>query len=327
MGQFIDFKFVIAHADALAVLKRLIKRSAEGPGDIRQSGNELRCRCPLPDHEDKRVSFSLNTRSKLFKCFGCGAQGDLLELVSRVLSVDMRTAATRIAEWSGSPLSDRQKRDQRAVGSGRASVPAEDSPAWQPFTTALRLDPDHAYAERFDHGLIEAFEMGYQDRGLMQGRWCVRLHDAFGQPIGYIGRWIEGELPGETPRWLLPKGFPKADHLFNLHRVLEPNGSCASQHLVIVEGVGDVIRLHGLGIPAVGLFGTSVSDAHLAHLADVEVRQVTLMLDGDEPGQAAVPAAVMRLSGVSFVRHLALPEGEDPASIDEAFLHEHLWWS
>jgi DNA primase len=100
--------------------------------------------------------------------------------------------------------------------------------------------------------LRDVFGVGFCQKGSMQGRVCVPIHNAQGNLVGYAGRWI-GEpetLPKGEEKWKLPAGFHKSLELFNLHRVRR------CRQLVVVEGFFDAIRLHGLRIGAVALMGT-----------------------------------------------------------------------
>lgn len=47
--------------------------------------------CPI--HNEKTASFSINTQKQIFHCFGCGAGGDAITLVSILLKVNMYEAA------------------------------------------------------------------------------------------------------------------------------------------------------------------------------------------------------------------------------------------
>jgi len=51
-----------------------------GPGQMRRRGAEWVARCPLPDHEDRFPSFSVNARKNVWHCFGCLRGGDVVEL-------------------------------------------------------------------------------------------------------------------------------------------------------------------------------------------------------------------------------------------------------
>ena len=41
-------------------------------------------KCPMPDHDDGNPSFGVNTKTNTYNCFGCGATGDLIQLVQDV---------------------------------------------------------------------------------------------------------------------------------------------------------------------------------------------------------------------------------------------------
>jgi hypothetical protein len=53
-----------------------------GPGGMRKAGKEWVGRCPLPDHEDKTPSFTVNPEKNLWFCHGCLKGGDVVELAS-----------------------------------------------------------------------------------------------------------------------------------------------------------------------------------------------------------------------------------------------------
>lgn len=104
--------------------------------------------------------------------------------------------------------------------------------------------------------------------------------------------------------------------LYNLHRVV------GAELVVLVEGFFDVMRLAEFGIPAVACMGTAVSDTQVELLKGIGVRRVVVAFDGDDEGQAAVPAAISLLTRSFFTRHGALPVGEDPGSADEMALRQ-----
>lgn len=51
-----------------------------GPGGLRRRGAEWVGRCPLPEHEEKTPSFTVNPEKGVFWCFGCLQGGDVIEL-------------------------------------------------------------------------------------------------------------------------------------------------------------------------------------------------------------------------------------------------------
>jgi DNA primase len=75
-----------------------------GPGGMRRIGNEWVGRCPLPDHEDRSPSFTVNSDKNVWFCHGCLRGGDLVELgrlVWRYDQSDAHVAAAEILLWFG----------------------------------------------------------------------------------------------------------------------------------------------------------------------------------------------------------------------------------
>ena len=66
----------------------------------------------------------------------------------------------------------------------------------------------------------------------------------------------------------------------------------------MVEGFFGTIRLHGERIPAVALMGGSISEQQIALLQEhcPNLRFVTVMLDGDEPGREAAQKIAAQLA-------------------------------
>jgi DNA primase len=120
-------------------------------------------------------------------------------------------------------------------------------------------------------------------------------------------------------KYRLPPKFRKLELLYNIERV------AGHKHVVLVEGFWSVFRFHELGIPAVALMGTTLSDAHVGLLRDAGVRFATVMLDGDEPGQQGAGEAIALLAAEGFwVRNVMLLAGKQPDTMPQEFLDRHL---
>ncbi len=320
MGQFIDFRFVKDNASFEAVLRRY-------DIDLKGTGDERSALCPF--HEETKPSFKVNLKKGGFHCFGCGAKGNVLDFVAKLEGCDLREAAVIVAEASGISLSERTeaaetprsgrntakapKRPETAPVAPQAApkaaktVTAREKAAPQerpernpPLSFRLKLDPEHPYLlGRLSASLIQHFELGYCDRGMMKGRIAIPIHDADGELVAYAGRWADDDVPDEVEKYLLPPKFGKSLVLFNLSRLARP-----IEHVVVVEGYFGAMRLHGLGVPVVALMGSSIADEQVALLREAGVRQVSLMLDGDEPGRAAALAMLPFLARSFFVRRL-----------------------
>ena len=340
--QYVDFAFVKEHASFERVLAHYNLK-------LTGAGAQRAVLCPF--HRERKPSCKVELERKIFQCFGCGTKGNILEFVALLEGddTDLRAAAIKIAEVcainTAPPRPDRRegqraapktarKSPRKARGEAeapaaaksppkrparsRAAAAAADEAANAPLTFELKLDPEHPYlAERgLSAEVIAEFGLGFCSRGLMGGRICIPIHDEHGKLVAYAGRWPGDDVPDGQERYKLPAKFHKSRVLFNLHRL------AAGEHVVLVEGYWSVFRLHVLGVPVAGLMGWSVSPEQVALLLERGVRSVTLLLDGDDAGQAARERVLPNLSAAFFVRAPVLSDGEKPDTIAEATLRE-----
>ena len=66
---------------------------------VRRSGDELRGPCPLHRSQSPRSrSFAANLRKGVFRCFACGASGNLLDLYAAARGLSVYEAALELCE-------------------------------------------------------------------------------------------------------------------------------------------------------------------------------------------------------------------------------------
>ncbi|WP_299293985.1 CHC2 zinc finger domain-containing protein [uncultured Tateyamaria sp.] len=298
---------------------------------------QVKIHCPF--HDDRTPSCSINLTGKKFNCFGCDAQGNLLDFIILMEGgdTDDHTARYAAAETAvgimgrdlkefGRASAPKSKTKAKVKAAPKSAPPADDTPAppiANPlFEKELKLQFDHPFLAARDvtPEQAERFELGYCKAGLMRGRIAIRLHNRDGEALGYVGRYASEDIPDGTERYLFPKDFHKSLELWNLHRAL----TLEKRFLVVVEGYWSTIRLHDLGIPTAALMGSSVSPEQAELIRTVGIRHALLLLDGDDPGRKAAPAAAHVLSQHVYVRTLVLPEGEKPDSVPAKFLEPFL---
>ena len=165
---------------------------------------------------------------------------------------------------------------------------------------------------------MERFGLGYCAKGIMAGRVCIPIHNHAGELVAYAGRWAGSaeSLPKGKGKYELPAGFHKELELFNLHRVKH------CRHLVVVEGYFGAIRLAGAKIPAVALMGSSIAEEQVRLLEEhcSNLRFVTVMLDGDEPGREAAQKVAAQLAQSWWTRFAQLADGMQPDAVEDANL-------
>lgn len=86
MMQLLDLE-EIRHANPLpAVVGGMVK--------LHRSGNEWKACCPL--HNERTPSFTIFAGGRRYHCFGCGAHGDVLDLIQHLHGVSLRDAAAML---------------------------------------------------------------------------------------------------------------------------------------------------------------------------------------------------------------------------------------
>lgn len=77
-------------------------------GEFRSSGaSRLLGRCISPEHEDKTPSMTVYVDRGIFRCFGCGAHGDVLDLVGLAEGCELWEAVMILSQRHGVELPGR----------------------------------------------------------------------------------------------------------------------------------------------------------------------------------------------------------------------------
>ncbi|MCE7874508.1 toprim domain-containing protein [bacterium CPR1] len=302
--------------------------------------NLLGC-CPF--HADDTPSLSVNPKSRLWQCFGCHAGGDALTFIQLKEGLTFPETVARMREFAGE-LPATPSRPTTRPGPTTAEdlvLPGGVSrdQILQRVTdhyrrTLLQHHPARQYLR--DRGLAdpqtwETFGLGFADGslasrfpssgevrealeqlGVMNGdgkerfRGCLVVpltHPEFGL-VGLYGRAIDQAAP--------------LKHLFlpGLRRgMLHWQALQGSPTIWVAEGPLDALSLWQAGLKSsTCLFGLQPPWPDFEELLRrYGVREVRLCLDGDEPGQKALPRLASWFTGQGLQCQTArLPEAFDP---------------
>lgn len=300
--------------------------------------------CPF--HAERTPSFSVGKKDdrEFFRCFGCGAGGDVIEFVRRIDNVGfdyaVRTLAKRVgieiedvtsastekesiyaanefaSKWFQSNLIDAA----RAYLEGRLSAEAifrfglgRAGEGWRELSYALRKA---GFSEEIavKAGLMRAGDRGAYDvfRG---GRLMIPIRNEFGNVVGFGGRAMRKE---DKPLYVNTAdgiAYRKGNVLFGLWEAREVIKR--TRRVILVEGYFDAMKLIERGYPAVAICGTSLTQAQAEKIARI-ADSVLLMFDSDKAGQAATArAGEMLAPTMKSVYVASLPEGKDPDELSE----------
>ncbi len=301
--------------------------------------------CPF--HNEKTASFNVDPERQMYKCFGCGAGGDVISFVMEVKGLSFQEALQELGEKAGIEVQHRPRAEtslrRQMLDANRLACAFYqrmlDSPGGQPARRYLE-------GRGLDRATIEAFSLGYapdswsalgdelRRQGIPLSLACkaglVAERDSGGHYDRFRGRVIfpifdlTGEVTGfgarvmgqGEPKYLnTPESplFEKRKTLFNLQRAKE---TIRSRGAFVVEGYMDVISLDRCGFqPVVATLGTALSEDHVRLLSRF-TDSITLVFDGDAAGQKAMLRAVEPFLATEVIPRVAiLPAGCDPDDI------------
>jgi len=89
-----DTQLILDQLDVLEILGKYELKV------MKRSGDEISLRCPF--HKDDNPSFSININTKLYRCFGCEARGNLVTLIAKLEKISYSEVAHRLLGENGS---------------------------------------------------------------------------------------------------------------------------------------------------------------------------------------------------------------------------------
>jgi DNA primase len=273
---------------------------------LRPVAGELAGCCPF--HADRSPSFYVFGKGERWHCFGCGATGDVIDLVRRLYSVSMREAAERLA-GGNLPLVEAPKVNARGERNNsyaleiiRSSAPIDGTPAAgyvrrrghssapPPSLRFARLKPPK------DSGVLAA-----NGPGLLPALVAV-VTGPDGTPAGIQRIYLtsDGRKAASTDgKVKFSLGFVRGGAI----RL----GPALDHGLVLSGSVEDGLSLLEMGAPSVWAApgeGT-VKGMHLPEL----VRSVVIGADGDAEGRRHAEAAATAIVGGGREVRIVYPGG------------------
>lgn len=286
---------------------------------VESGSNRLMVRCPF--HDDNNPSCGVWADSGWFKCFGCGKDGSLADLIAEHEGIEWHEAK-RIIGGEERISSIQQKLVENLskpkdtfkyykVSSFHKTYPKleEGSPGWE-YMVGRNILPE----------MIRLYDIR-QGTGKYANRVVLPIYTVEGKLVSYVGRsYRKGALP-KTKKSRSPHRT-----LFGLKELVTEGR--ATEYLVVVEGEIDAIYLQQYGVSAVANMGTMAMGAEKISLLRRYSRRVVLSYDGDEAGRRAMygdgktPGQVKTLSRHVPTVSVHLPEGVDPNDLSKEQVEE-----
>ena len=319
---------------------------------LKKRGRDLVGLCPF--HSERTPSFHVHPDTGFFKCFGCGAGGDVIKFYQLLENLNFVDAVRGLASRAGIEVEAESPQAARVRGE-KESIYEANKLAAAFFARALSgphgaIARDYLDSRAFTRATVEKFGLGYapdswdalvselrthgvdpavaERAGLIKARQSGGYYDFYrnrlmipvysttGEIIAFGGR----ALAQAEQKYLNTQTTPvhtKGKHLYALN--VARRAAAADSTLIVVEGYLDCIALHQAGFEnAVAALGTAFTEDHARELRKY-AENVFLCFDADAAGENAANKAIdiavkIMEHAGSSVRIVQLPPGEDPDS-------------
>ncbi|NLH16376.1 MAG: DNA primase [Phycisphaerae bacterium] len=316
---------------------------------LQRKGRDFVGLCPF--HADHRPSMYVSPSKQIFKCFACGAGGDVFKFIQLRENLSFPLAIQRLAERAGIVFEASQRRtNDGIVDEVDPRELARINVAVQRWFVSNLKDPQKGKVAReyidkrkINAESVQRWGLGYAldgwdslvstagkkigDKMLVAAGLAVtsqegRCYDKFRHRLMFpivdvTGRVIAfgGRTLGDDPAKYMNSPatplFDKSQCMYGLDQARQEIGVCGTA--VVVEGYTDVIMCHQFGCRnVVATLGTSFTDGH-ARLLRRYAKRIVLVFDSDTAGREAANRAMeVCLSQKIDIQLAFVTEGKDP---------------
>jgi len=321
----------------------------QGYVQLRRVGRNWVGLCPF--HAEKTGSFNVREETRRYKCFGCGASGDIFKFVQEIEHLDFVGAIEHIANKAGYQLTyttggqskDRKRSKQLSEIMGQAVdwyherlLKSPDARAARDYLRDRGLSGD--VAREFKLGwapdewdalaqnlgvsidLLRETGLGFVNkRGKAQDSFRARvmfpIFKDSGEAVAFGGRILPGSTdPAKYKNSPETAIYAKSKTLYGLNWAKAE--IVAADEVIVCEGYTDVIGFHRSGVRrAVATCGTALTEDHVRLLKRF-AKKVVLAFDADSAGQGAAERFYEWEQRYKVEVGVAqFPQGKDPGDL------------
>lgn len=269
--------------------------------------------CPF--HDDTNPSMSVSSDKQIYKCFSCGASGNVITFVMEYENVDFKEALSILAKRAGIQFNTGNVKNtsskfdkyykmydlalklyQNNINShlGKNAIEYLEKRSItkdliKEFKIGLAIDKDALTKvltkKDYSNMELEKYGLGTGFHDLYFNRIMFPLFDTNNRVVGFSGRIYNTK---EGSKYINTKETPifkKGELLYNYYNAKEHVR--LAKNVILVEGFMDVIRLFSVGIKnVVALMGTALTKDQINLLKRLSPN-IYVCLDGDKAGKKA----------------------------------------
>lgn len=314
---------------------------------LKKKGKNYLGLCPF--HHERTPSFTVSGDKQIYRCFGCGAGGNVYTFLMEKEKMNFPEAVKYLAQRAG--INIPEEKDFAEKNDSREPIYKINELAKSFFHYILKSLPVGVNAKKYfeKRGLtaeiVEKFQLGYAPPGwdglinyfikkgyshqqLLEAGLIIARENKTGfydrfrhrvmfpiwNPRGKVTAFGGRVLDDTLPKYLNSpetKLFNKSNTLYGLNFAIP--GIRDKNYAIVMEGYLDVITAHQFGITnTVASLGTALTKDHGKILMRYTHNIITCF-DADAAGIAATVRGLDILQELGFqVQVLSIPEGKDP---------------
>ena len=312
--------------------------------ELKKKGRNFFGLCPF--HGEKTPSFSVTPDKQIYKCFGCGEGGGVINFLMAIDTLSFIESVEKLAdmynikiETSATDKRTKNLRDQLLeINKLSANYYSEQ-------LNKNEVIKKYLYQRNFNDEIITLFQLGYSDKssskllsflqdqkfssealkksGLFSdgqrgyfdrffSRLIFPITDKNGDVIAFAGRDLTNKK--NIAKYINSIETPiynKSKTFYGLN--LSKDFIRKEKYIILVEGYFDLIRLYQHNIKnVVAISGTSFTDLHASIIKQYS-KNIIIAFDGDSAGKkAAIRTGYTLLKNDINPKILSIPDGMDP---------------
>ena len=313
---------------------------------LKNSGSSYSGLCPF--HSEKTGSFHVNQNKQIYKCFGCGEGGDVINFIMKIENLDFMEAVKLLAQKNGiefnTNLSEADKKKMEEIKLMQDIHLKAARFYFSNLINSKNAGYDYLRKRGLSDKIIKRFGLGYSlyswnslmdyllsigyekkdlvKSGLVthkengdkyydkfRNRVMFPIFDYRGNVIGFGGRVLDDSMP----KYLNSPDTILFNKRYNLYGLNYAKKSIKNDTLILVEGYMDLISLVEYGVEnVVATLGTALTNEQ-GKLIKRYASTAVISYDSDEAGIKATLRAIEILRHQNInVKILNLKDCKDP---------------
>lgn len=301
-----------AKADIVDVIGRYVP--------LTRKGKNYACTCPF--HDDHDPSLSISTDKQIYKCFVCGAGGNVFSFVQNYEKISFIEAVYKVAEYAGVTMEHtlnipERKKDPHVEALQKACKDTIEFTHYQLDTLDAKHVKEYLLKRNLTEDIIKTFELGYNPqhdtlykflhakkhkdedivgaglarlttigmKDVFANRIMIPIHNEFGEPVGFSARRVEENEEAKYINTTETDIYKKGNLVFNYHRAKMI--ARKEKKVFLVEGAMDVLALEKVDVHnSIATLGTAITKEQM-HLLNMLHVPIVVCYDGDKAGKNA----------------------------------------